>query len=218
MVSRRAGLLHLKEGATVAYQRWSALDQTPPINQKRILALHGWLDNSNSYSYLGSHLARQGFDFVAIDVPGHGLSSHLHGGVHFLSYCVETIKMVLESLEWTKDEQKSNIIGHSMGAGISMIFHGTYPELVEKSVLIDQVSPLTHPGETAPEKLRNAIDTRQIVLSKEHKPKVYATFQDAVSARLRAVSLWPGDQMLSEEAATILMMRYVLLIPSGICI
>ena len=34
--------------------------------------MHGWLDNSNSFTYLGEILAGEGYDVVATDHAGHG--------------------------------------------------------------------------------------------------------------------------------------------------
>ena len=40
----------------------------------KLLALHGWLDNAASFAPMAAHLAA--FDLVALDLPGHGASSH----------------------------------------------------------------------------------------------------------------------------------------------
>ena len=36
----------------------------------RILAVHGWLDNSNSFAFLGPKLADAGYDVIALDLAG----------------------------------------------------------------------------------------------------------------------------------------------------
>jgi pimeloyl-ACP methyl ester carboxylesterase len=209
MISRSAGIFKLPTGANVAYQRWGNTNtNTLHIkDSKRILALHGWLDNSNSFSKLGSYLGTNGFDFVAIDLPGHGLSSHLDTGIHYFPFCVETVRLILDSLGWSSS--KSNIVGHSMGAGISMIFNGCYPELVSKSVLIDQIAPLMTSPSSSASKLRKAIDARLAVYAKPSNIKEYPTFDDTISARLRSLSMWPGQQTLSVDAATTIMERGV---------
>ena len=53
-------------GLNVSYQRWGE------GNSIKVLCLHGWLDNSNSFSYLASFLAPHTFEVVAVDHIGHG--------------------------------------------------------------------------------------------------------------------------------------------------
>lgn len=54
-------------GLRVAYQVWG---EGNPI---KILCLHGWLDNSNSFNVLAPYLLENGnFEIVAIDHVGHG--------------------------------------------------------------------------------------------------------------------------------------------------
>ena len=47
----------------------------------KLLCLHGWLDNAASFLPLAPHLA--GFDWVALDLPGHGASSHRAPGYDY---------------------------------------------------------------------------------------------------------------------------------------
>jgi alpha-beta hydrolase superfamily lysophospholipase len=42
-------------------------------NRKAIIALHGYLDNSNSFLPLSNFLVDHGYFIAAIDAPGHGL-------------------------------------------------------------------------------------------------------------------------------------------------
>ncbi len=61
--------LKISSGYKIAYQRWGA------GNKIKVLCLHGWLDNSNSFALLGPHLAEnEDFEVVAVDHVGHGLS------------------------------------------------------------------------------------------------------------------------------------------------
>ena len=113
-------------GLNIAYQRWGE------GNPLKVLCLHGWLDNSNSFALLGPHLARNNFEVVAVDHIGHGLSDHLPIPSVFASY-VGYVRGVMDALGW----DRSHICAHSMGAAISTIYAGCYPERVERMVLID---------------------------------------------------------------------------------
>ena len=52
----------------------------------RVLALHGWLDNANSFQPMAPLLGQ--LDLVALDLPGHGHSDHRHSTAryHFVDY------------------------------------------------------------------------------------------------------------------------------------
>ena len=65
----------LLDGMKIAFQEWGNTS-----SPKKILASHGWLDNSSTYSYLGPYLGTKGYHVIAIDYCGHGLSSHVPRG------------------------------------------------------------------------------------------------------------------------------------------
>ena len=60
----------------------------------KLLALHGWLDNAASFEPLAEYFADH--DLVAIDLPGHGRSSHRADGAwyHFIDYASDVLAVV----------------------------------------------------------------------------------------------------------------------------
>lgn len=69
---------------------------------KRVLALHGWMDNSGSFDNLMPLLKhKDGLYIVALDLPGHGRSSQLLPGSSYsdLSIVME-IRRCLTELKW----------------------------------------------------------------------------------------------------------------------
>ena len=203
----------LRDGLRVAYQEWGSANIGN--SAKKILAIHGWLDNSNSFYLLGPHLASLGYHFVAIDQIGHGKSSHisLDSSYQFISG-VAQVNEVVEKLGW----EQPNILGHSLGAGIGMMFAGCFPEKVHKLILIDgMLAPLTPPADSAAKNLRRAIESDDRYAVKVAKSisegnaasKIYPSFADAVNARLGSVATYPGSQSLSLEAARKLVGRFV---------
>ena len=55
---------------TLAAKQWGPDDGFP------VLAIHGWLDNASSFDVVAQDLSGAGFRVVAVDMPGHGESSH----------------------------------------------------------------------------------------------------------------------------------------------
>jgi alpha-beta hydrolase superfamily lysophospholipase len=66
-------MVQLPTGLSIATKTWG--DSNADAS-KRILALHGYLDNTNTFDLLGPALADEGYRFVAMDFQGHGKSSH----------------------------------------------------------------------------------------------------------------------------------------------
>jgi pimeloyl-ACP methyl ester carboxylesterase len=164
------------------------------------LALHGWLDNANTFDRLAPLLPE--LDFVAPDFAGHGFSSHRPAGVHYTSFAdAQDALAIANDLGW----ERFNVIGHSMGAGVATELAGLFPERILRAVMIDGFAH--HEGDAAQSLLgnRNAIEQ---MLAQHKTPPVYADL-DAMVRRVTQAT----DQ--SWDAAATLVARGHRLVRGG---
>jgi pimeloyl-ACP methyl ester carboxylesterase len=146
-----------------------------------IVALHGWLDNCQSFANLAPLL---NLPVYTIDLPGHGKSSHNppESWYHFIDY-VEKCRQVFQGLEISG----FTLLGHSMGAAISILYAATFPESVNKLILLDGLGPLVNHAKESPELLKNAILEREKRINRSIR--IYETIEQAVDARMTAGKL-----------------------------
>jgi pimeloyl-ACP methyl ester carboxylesterase len=73
---------------------------------------------------------------LAIDLPGHSLSSHISSGGcdTDLTWILE-MKRIVDHLKWPE----FSIIAHSVGANASLNFALLFPDLVQRVVTLDTV-------------------------------------------------------------------------------
>ncbi|WP_348748503.1 alpha/beta hydrolase [Pseudomonas rhodesiae] len=167
-----------------------------------VIALHGWLDNANSFARLAPKLT--GLRIVALDMAGHGHSAHRPVGAGYALWdYVFDVLQVAEQLGW----ERFALLGHSLGAIVSLVLAGALPERVTHLGLIDGVIPPTAPGENAAERLGMALQA-QLNLQGKRKP-VYGTLERAVEARMK------GLVAVSREAAELLAQRGLMPVPGG---
>lgn len=118
-----------------------------------VLALHGWLDNANSFLGLAQHLP-PGVRMCCVDLPGHGFSSHRPLGAKYtIVDWVQDVELISNALGW----KEFALVGHSMGAAIALLYAGTFPEKVSGLCLIDGIVPLQDAEDKARENLRQSI-------------------------------------------------------------
>lgn len=162
-----------------------------PEDGKPVLALHGWLDNAATFHRLAPKL--EGLRIVALDFAGHGHSGHRAPGASYLlwDYALDVL-MVAEQLGW----QRFSLLGHSMGAIVSVLLAAAMPQRIERLALIDGLVPYVGEADRAPEKLGKALQA-QLDLRAKRKP-VYAQIERAVDARMQGVGA------VSREAAELL--------------
>lgn len=208
---------------------------------KRILALHGWMDNAGSFDKLMTQIKHEdGVYIVALDLPGHGKSSQLPPGSSYSDLnIVMEVRRCLSELKWIQPFEKKNlngdssrnhminshsnnsiydslssqanneprkkftIIGHSLGAGLSLFYASLYPDDVEQLILLDFIKSRT----TTPEGLLNntaeAIDQFIHTVPSQSpfsSPKISKT---NYSSNNLNKSVDKGQVIVSQEAAII---------------
>ncbi|MCW2292924.1 pimeloyl-ACP methyl ester carboxylesterase [Pseudomonas sp. BIGb0408] len=167
-----------------------------------VIALHGWLDNAASFSRLAPKLS--GLRIVALDFAGHGHSDHRPPGAGYALWdYVHDVLLVAEQFGW----QRFSLLGHSMGAIVSLVLAATFAERVQRLALIDGLVPPTTEADAAVANLGDSLRA-QLALSAKRKP-VYPSLERAAQVRQRGVGL------VSFEAAELLAQRGLMPVPGG---
>ncbi|CAI3787691.1 2-succinyl-6-hydroxy-2, 4-cyclohexadiene-1-carboxylate synthase [Pseudomonas sp. MM227] len=165
-----------------------------PEDGRPVLALHGWLDNANSFARLAPKLA--GLRIVALDLAGHGHSGHRPVGAGYALWdYAHDVLQAADQLGW----QRFSLLGHSLGGIVATLLASALPERIERLALIDGVIPPLGAAEEGPQRLGEALHAQQAL---GHKRKsVYADIDRAVLARMQ------GRIAVSHEAAELLAAR-----------
>lgn len=105
-------------------------------SKPRLLALHGWLDNSASFQPLAEILTE--YYVLAPDLIGHGHSPHLSNNILYtLEAHVAVLLAALDKIGW----KKFSVLGHSLGAGIGMALTAALPERITQLIMLDKLGP-----------------------------------------------------------------------------
>lgn len=184
------------EHLQLAGLEWGPADGSP------LIALHGWLDNAASFSGLAPLL--DGSRVIALDLTGHGRSDHRPAGCshHF----VDWVPQVLEAAE-VLGLETFDLVGHSMGAGISSMLPAAAPGRVRRLVLIEGAGPMASSPDLAPNLLRKALEDEGRVAAAT--VKVHPDLDSAVAARCR-------DTDLDPTSARVLVERSVEAVSAGV--
>ncbi|WP_271767706.1 alpha/beta fold hydrolase [Aquimarina algiphila] len=115
------------EGLKLSAKTWGNKEGAP------VLAIHGWLDNANTFDKIASLLSPDIY-LIAIDLAGHGFSDHrdANNSYYLWDYAIDILK-VIDVLAI----KKLSILAHSMGTGIASILAGAMPKLIDKLIFID---------------------------------------------------------------------------------
>jgi pimeloyl-ACP methyl ester carboxylesterase len=98
---------------------------------KPLLILHGFLGMSDNWKTLSGQYAAAGFQVHALDLRNHGRSFH--------SYEFTYEAMVQDIVDYCAASHigTTDLLGHSMGGKVAMLFAVTYPEKVDKLIIAD---------------------------------------------------------------------------------
>ena len=183
-------------GLTLAAEVWGTAGERP------VLASHGWLDNAGSFELLAPHLA--GCEIVALDLAGHGFSDFRSpDSAYNLWQDVGDLLDVANELGW----QRCTLLGHSRGAGISLLFAAAFPERVDKLILLEGGVPLTGEPDEAPAGLADALREARALRGKAGR--VFAQRETAIAERAA------GFSKVMPAAAEVLARRSLREVPGG---
>nr|XP_054961381.1 serine hydrolase-like protein 2 isoform X4 [Pan paniscus] len=171
----------------IAAKAWGSL-QGPPV-----LCLHGWLDNANSFDRL-IPLLPQDFYYVAMDFGGHGLSSHYSPGVpYYLQTFVSEIRRV------------------AAGGVVGGMFSCTFPEMVDKLILLDTPLFLLESNE-----MENLLTYKRRAI--QHVLQVEASQEPSHAFSLKQLlqRLLKSNSHLSEECGELLLQRGTTKVATGL--
>ncbi|MCV6603691.1 MAG: alpha/beta hydrolase [Porticoccaceae bacterium] len=171
-------------GRTLAARYWPAVEG----EGQAVIALHGWLDNANSFQPLAQQLPQA--SILALDLAGHGHSDGRSADSGYnLWQDVWEILDVAQQMGW----QRFHLLGHSRGAMIAVLLSASIPGKVNKLALIDGLVPLPILEAEAPQQLAQAIADRYKYQG--YRRRRYARKQAALEVRIN------GSFPLSQQAA-----------------
>lgn len=105
---------------------------------KPLIILHGFLGMSDNWKTIGSKFAEKGFQVHLLDARNHGRS--FHSDAFSYELMVQDVYRYIQNYNLNK----ISILGHSMGGKTAMLFATSYPQCVEKLIVVD-ISPKNYP-------------------------------------------------------------------------
>lgn len=146
MASAANFVRQLGNGLTLRGLRWQ---QDAPI---KVLALHGWLDNANSFAPMAAHLPAD-IDLLALDLCGHGQSEHRPPGQWYqlIDFAYDAAA-VARGLGW----RRYHLLGHSLGGATCCLIAAADPAAIISLGLIEGLGPLPGKASASGVRLRQA--------------------------------------------------------------
>lgn len=173
-----------------------------------IIALHGWLDNANSFEPLAQYMTE--YHIVAIDWPGHGFSEHrqAHYPLYLTDY-VYDLDAIIQYVNQHLEKSIYAIIGHSFGGIIAATYASLFPEYFEKLVLIEAISPLFEDGSNAANRLKRSIEQHR-KLSQADERRVYSSVDMIAKVRTKLTKM-------PLEHSKLIVSRNLQVVDGGVC-
>ena len=161
--------------------------QTSAEPQLPILALHGWLDNAESFRQFAAQLPE--CRVVAPDLPGHGLSPWKNGDNGYLIW--SSTQVLYDLLKEQTGEQGGpvHLVGHSMGGAIGLCLAAAFPERIRSFTLIDSAGPLSTPPADVGRQLRQSVE------AEFREARMFADPSDALKVRHTASPNMSEDEL-----------------------
>ncbi len=125
-----------------------------------MILVHGGLDHARNWDWVARDLCSD-FHVYALDLRGHGNSQHAPGALYTIAEHVLDLSALVDVINTSNNQSDPlYLIGHCLGAVISAIYTGLFPQKVKKLVSIEGLGPPpTHRvSDQASKRMRRRID------------------------------------------------------------
>ncbi|WP_059020168.1 alpha/beta fold hydrolase [Vibrio coralliirubri] len=154
----------------------------PQTTATTVVFIHGWLDNSSSFNQVMQQVAKfaPNAHLVAIDLFGHGFSSHKSGSYYPFHDYIDDLHQLVTKLS----PNRLVLVGHSLGALIASCYSAAFPEKVSGLIQIEGHGPLSEAPHETVSRLRDGVLSR---LRQRRRPsRPLASLEDAIKLRAHA--------------------------------
>ncbi|MCX2760959.1 alpha/beta hydrolase [Vibrio sp. Sgm 22] len=154
----------------------------PQTTATTVVFIHGWLDNSSSFNQVMQQVAKfaPNAHLVAIDLFGHGFSSHKSGSYYPFHDYIDDLHQLVTKLS----PNRLVLVGHSLGALIASCYSAAFPEKVSGLIQIEGHGPLSEAPHETVSRLRDGVLSRFRQRRKPSRP--LASLEDAIKLRAHA--------------------------------
>ena len=162
-----------------------------PVDAPLLVMVHGWMDVGASYQFVVDAL-KHDYRVVAPDWRGFGLSDWpvASGSPGIRSYWFPDYLADLDALlDHFSPTQPVNLVGHSMGGNISMMYAGIRPQRIRTVVNLEGFGMLDAAPEKAPSRYSNWLDA----LKEPKELRTYGSLE-AVAKRLQKTNYRLSDE------------------------
>lgn len=149
---------------------WPGTDPHP------VVLLHGWGDSGATWQFLVDHTS-DSRSWLALDLRGFGRTQHAQGGYWFPDYLADLDAL----LDHLSPGQPFDIVGHSMGGNIAMLYAGVRPQRVRRLVNLDGFGLAQARAEEAPGRYAQWLDQ----LKQDMRYASYENYEQFVSVLAR---------------------------------
>ena len=171
---------------------YHVLEWDAPASDHTVLLLHGFLDFAWGFAPLVEAGLVGKAHIVAPDLRGHGDSDRVGPGgyYHFADYLPDVHDLIAKVAR-----KRLSIVGHSMGGSVASYYAGTFPQRVEKLVLLEGIGPPETPQPVGPERMASWIRGWERARSMGSRP--YASLETAAARLCEHDRLLPPDLALT---------------------
>lgn len=148
-------------------------------NRPALVMLHGWMDVGASFQFVVDALPAPRC-VIAPDWRGFGESTAPAADCYWFPDYLADLDALLDAL---LPGQQVDLVGHSMGGNVAMLYAGVRPERVRRLVNLEGFGMPDAPPQLAPKRYRQWLDA----LRTPPRLRGYASL-DAVAERLRATN------------------------------